>query len=390
MIGFCCLALAALCLWSANDDQRAHEAIAARGEPTTAEVLARRIHSDGNWWLAYVYRLPDGTMAQGKGPALREVEPGGNADPFRRGSAVRILYHPAEPTRSLPENAPEPGRNLAWVSLGTLAGIVGLSLLSLAFGEAHRPPRKPAPTERPIAPRHLRIRNVLRFPGLWILGLLAVLAGGMWWLSQAGPRADTAFWQAAVAQQTAEGPAIVTARRMGSRITGRNLQTGQTRRSQLFFIDYRFEGPDGVPRQGQSRVTGVEYDRFLPGTRVLVRILRDAPDTHALALAAPVLDNWYLRSLATISGVLALIALVASWAELGSRWRAARSGIAREVKVTGHRTVFAGLVEFGWADADGAEGWSGGVSRHLLPPVGATLLTRVDPNDGHIWWDATL
>jgi hypothetical protein len=145
-----------------------------------------------------------------------------------------------------------------------------------------------------------------------------------------------------------------------------------------------------VTRSGQSRVSGVEYDRFLPGTRVLIRIIRDDPDTHTLALAAPVLDNWHLRSLATIAGALALIALVASWAEASSRWRAARSGIGRAVTVTGHRRVFGGRLAFGWVDADGGKGWSAGLPKRQVPPVGAVLLMRVDPDNGHIWWDAAL
>lgn len=388
--GFFMLVVAALCLWIANGDQRLHRAINTAGVMAEAHVLARRIDLRGDWWLAYTFRLPDGAAVVGQGPAARVVEIGGNADPYRRGAVVQVRYLRADPAINQPLGAPEPGRAVVWVGIGTVSGIVGLSLLSLAFGEAHKPARKPTATDRPAPPRGLSVGPILRFWALWGCVAFALASAGGWWLAQAGPRADRAFWDAAVAQQTAEGLGTVTNRSLGGRITGRHLQTGQLTRTLVFFVDYSFEGPDGILRLGQSRVSGVEYDRFLPGSRVLVRIVRDDPDKHALALAAPRLDDWRLRSLSITFGFIALGFAMAAAMELTSKWRAARSGLVRDVTVTGHRPALAGLMSFDWVDADGNSGISPGLRSGRLPPVGATLVLRVDPEGGYTWWEDLL
>jgi hypothetical protein len=171
---------------------------------------------------------------------------------------------------------------------------------------------------------------------------------------------------------------------------GRHLQTGQIRRAAVFFVDYEFTGPDGQLRRGRSRVFGVEYDRFGLGARVLVRVRANDFDTHALALAAPVLDDWRLRSLAITLALLGLMAAVGYGSDMVARRRAARFGRLRDVRVTAHRRALTGRMAFGWEDASGATGWSPSLPARHLPPLGATVTLWIDPRRGWGWPEALL
>jgi hypothetical protein len=388
--GFALLALAALALWLAEGDRRAHRAIVAAGVPVQAQVVARRLDWSGDWWLAYAFVAPDGTELRGQGAAERVVAMGGNADPYRRGAALEVLHLPADPGRNQPRSAPEPRRAMGWLGLATLAGIMGLSLLALAFGGGGEPARPPSGAERAAPALRLSMRAWL---GAWLLWLglaLAAGAAGLWWLAQAPVRAERALWDAAVAGQVVERLGTVTGRSLGSRIVGTDRVTGQQRRAVLFHLDYALVTPDGLRRTGQSRVFGVEYDRLGPGAEVLVRVRPDAPDTHSLALAAPAPDIWWLRSLAITLGAAAALAALLYGGETAARARAARSGRARDATVTGHRPALFGHVSFARTDAAGETGLSPALPRRHLPPVGATVTLRVDPQRRFLWPEALL
>lgn len=388
--GFALLAFAVLALWIAGADRREHAAVGAAGAPVEAQVIARRLDGGGDWWLAYAWVGPDGAEVRGEGAAARVVAPGASADPYRRGAAVVVLALPGDPARNRPADAPEPGRRMGWVGLATLAGIAGLSLLALAFGAAQAPARLPSAADRAAPVLRLSARAVLGSWLLWAGLALAGAAAGLGWLAQAPVRADRALWSAAVEGRTVERLGTITARSLGSRIVGTDRITGQQRRAMLFFLDYRLEAPDGRVLEGRSRVFGVEYDRLGVGAQVLVRVDRDDPRRHALALAAPAPDDWRLRSLAITLAALAALAALAYGAETGARARAARSGRARDVRVTAHRRALFGRMSFAWEDAAGGTGWSPAVPRRALPPVGATVTLRVDPKRRFLWPEARL
>lgn len=388
--GFALLAFAALALWIAGADRREHAAIRAAGVPVEAQVIARRLDRGGDWWLAYAFAGPDGAEVRGEGAAARIVAPGANADPYRRGAVVEVLALPGDPARNQPLSAPEPGRRMGWVGLATLAGIAGLSLLALAFGAARAPARPPSPADRDAPARRLSVRAVLGSWVLWVGVGLAAASGSLWWLAQAPVRADRALWEADVAGRVVERLGTVTGRALGSRIVGTDRITGQQRRAMVFHLDYELVTPDEQRLVGQSRVFGVEYDRLGVGAQVLVRVRPDAPEINALALAAPAPDDWRLRSLAITLAALAALAALGFGSETVARARAARSGRAREVRVTAHRRALFGQVSFGWEDAAGDTGWAPALPARHTPPVGATVTLRVDPKRRFLWPEALL
>lgn len=232
----------------------------------------------------------------------------------------------------------------------------------------------------PASPPRLTLRRLFSVHFLWVpfVPLVFTLLMGWAW-------GDTGY----LADRLRTDGVDTTAEVMALRVNERRDSDGDLIRT--FVAVIAFDDGTRFSRDEPVEVSRGFYETLSVGQMVPVRYVPDEPRALEVEPGKNNRNSWLFGIAALLFLMPTIGAFYVVWGNLPSMWRAARSGITRQARVTGitetgWKVNQHHLYRVEWRDQTGLTGQSRRRRHGALPKVGETITVHLDPRADRTWW----